>query len=580
MSRLLLQNYYAKVDQLIQYGGSKKETSIRTAFQTLLDDYCKLYKLALVPELDYRTPKGTLVFPDGTVKDELRLDHGYWESKDEADDLNLEIQKKFDKGYPRENILFEDSNNIILVRGQRTFDAIEIRNPDALHNLLHDFLSYERPEVRSFREAVEAFKADVPDVLQTLRAAVVAAENTNAAYQKARQGFLDLCRQAINPDITPDDVREMLLQHILTEEIFLNIFSESQFHRENNIASELARITDTFFRGETKKLYSSATQRYYGHIKAQAAAIANHHEKQLFLKVIYENFYKAYNPKAADRLGVVYTPGEVVRFMIESTDHLLHKHFGRLLQDKNVEILDPATGTGTFVTELIDYLPRTHLEHKYRHEIHANEVSILPYYIANLNIEATYQQKMGTYAPFDNLVFVDTLDNMAFGYAGQQKGLFGGLSAENLERIKRQNERKISVIIGNPPYNANQMNENDNNKNREYPEIDKRIKQTYIAESTAQKTKVYDMYARFFRWASDRLGDEGIIAFITNRSFIDSRTFDGFRATWQTEFDYIYIVDTRSDVRANPKISGTKNNIFGIQTGVAIAFLVRIKPKK
>jgi predicted helicase len=157
---------------------------------------------------------------------------------------------------------------------------------------------------------------------------------------------------------------------------------------------------------------------------------------------------------------------------------------------------------------------------------------------------------------------------------GKQGNLFG-VSAENAARIIKQNERKISVIIGNPPYNANQQNENDNNKNREYVSIDKRIKETFIKNSTAQKTKMYDMYSRFFRWAMDRLNDNGIIAFITNRSFIESRTFDGFRKTIQTDFDFAYIVDTKSDVRANPKIAGTTHNVFGIQAGVAILFLVK-----
>jgi len=182
---------------------------------------------------------------------------------------------------------------------------------------------------------------------------------------------------------------------------------------------------------------------------------------------------------------------------------------------------------------------------------------------------------MGYYEEFENLCFVDTLDNTdAISFTGQQHSLFG-LTSENSERIKRQNSKKISVIIGNPPYNANQANENDNNKNREYPTIDKRIKDTYIKYSTAQKTKVYDMYARFYRWASDRLDKNGVLSFITNRSFIDSRTFDGFRKTIQDEFSECYIVDTKSDVRANPEIAGTTHNVFGIQTGVAIMFLVK-----
>lgn len=176
-----------------------------------------------------------------------------------------------------------------------------------------------------------------------------------------------------------------------------------------------------------------------------------------------------------------------------------------------------------------------------------------------------------------NLCFVDTLDNTYAlrKYRGHMDDLFGALSDDNVRRIRRQNSRKISVIIGNPPYNANQPNENENNKNREYPEIDKRIKETYIAASTAQKTKLYDMYARFFRWASDRLDENGILALITNRSLIETRTFDGFRKVAAEEFNEIRIVDLGGDVRANPKLSGTKHNVFGIQTGVAISFMVK-----
>ncbi len=307
--------------------------------------------------------------------------------------------------------------------------------------------------------------------------------------------------------------------------------------------------------------------------------MATHDEKQNFLKVIYEGFYKVYNPKAADRLGVVYTPNEIVRFMIESADWLCQHHFGRSLIDKDVEILDPATGTGTFVCELLEHFrgQPAKLKQKYREELHANEVAILPYYVANLNIEATYAAITGEYEEFPNLCFVDTLDNVGLHTAafGTQGTLFGSVTEENVARIRRQNARRISVILGNPPYNANQLNENENNKNREYPDIDLRIKKTYIAESTAQKTKLYDMYSRFFRWASDRLDANGILAFITNRSFIDSRTFDGFRKVVANEFSEIRIVDLGGDVRSNPKLSGTKHNVFGIQTGVAITFLVR-----
>ena len=275
----------------------------------------------------------------------------------------------------------------------------------------------------------------------------------------------------------------------------------------------------------------------------------------------------------------------MVDFIIRGTDHLLQKHFGRSLSDDNVQILDPATGTGTFITNLINYLPADRLEYKYLNEIHANEVAILPYYIANLNIEYTYKERTGSYKEFPNLCFVDTLDNMDWQQAGatggavERQGAFnlGALSTENWMRVQEQNEKPISVIIGNPPYNANQQNENDNNKNREYLAIDRRIRETYIAASTAQKTKQYDMYKRFIRWASDRLADDGIIAFITNRSYLEARQDDGFRKVVGEEFTDLYILDLGSDVRRNPKISGTTHNVFGIQTGVAIGFFVREK---
>jgi predicted helicase len=265
--------------------------------------------------------------------------------------------------------------------------------------------------------------------------------------------------------------------------------------------------------------------------------------------------------------------------MVYGADHLVYKHFNRLLGDKDVEILDPATGTGTFITEIIELLPKNILPYKYENEIHCNEVAILPYYIANLNIEYTYSQKMNQYSEFKNICFVDTLDNLGFALKEKQSH-FISISAENLERIKQQNKRKISVIIGNPPYNANQLNENENNKNRPYPQIDKRIKETYIKNSTAQKTKLYDMYSRFIRWSSDRLAPSGVLAFITNRSFINARTYDGFRKVVANEFSHIYVIDLGGDVRANPTLSGPKHNVFAIKTGVAITFFIKNESEK
>jgi predicted helicase len=582
MSLQLIQQYHRKLEQLVQYGGNRNETSIRSAFQGLLEQYASSKNLVLVTELEYQTSKGTTVRPDGTLKNAVRQDLGYWESKDEKDDLDDEITKKFAKGYPKSNILFEDSQTVALIQNGKEIARAEVSDYQAFNTLLNQFVSYEPKAVRDFRDAVSQFQEDLPDLLDELREVIELEAAKNAAFTEKRDRLLSIAQKAINPHLVAADIREMIIQHILTEEIFINVFNDSQFHRENNIAHELDTVTQTFFKGALKRNTLNKIDPYYAVIRGTAADITDHHEKQKFLKVIYENFYKAYSPASADRLGIVYTPNEIVRFMIEATDHLTEKHFGKLLQDKDVNILDPATGTGTFVTELIEYLPKSKLKYKYQHEIFCNEVALLPYYTANLNIEYTYQQKMGEYQEFTNIAFVDTLDNLNYVGSTGQFGMFE-MTAENLERIKRQNEKKISVIIGNPPYNANQLNENENNKNREYEEVDDRIKKTYINESKAQKTKVYDMYARFLRWATDRLGDNGVVAFVSNNSFIDSKTFDGFRKCVANDFSEIYIIDMKGNARTSGERRKQEGgNIFldQIRVGIAIYFLIRKSNEK
>jgi len=577
--------YYARRQELVEFGGSDNELNIRPAFQNCLDAYCREHKerLVLIPELK---TAGNVV-PDGTVKDTLRMARGYWEAKDSHDDLETEIRRKFDRGYPRDNILFEDSDTAVLVQNGDVALRVDMSRPGELHRLIRRFLDYELPNIEEFRQAQAQFKADLPAVLENLRQSVAAAEEGNDEYRAKASEFVVLCRRSIGPDVSEADVREMLLQHILTKDIFLRVFAEDQFHKENNVAGQLDELEGTFFTGNVRREAIDRLRTYYGAIGRAADEIADYAEKQQFLKAIYEDFYQAYNPAAADRLGVVYTPNEVVDFIIRGTDWLLQKHFGKTLADDNVQILDPATGTGTFITNLINYLPVERLEYKYRNEIHANEVAILPYYIANLNIEYTYRERMGEYLEFPNLCFVDTLDNMdwqgagASGAAVQRQGAFnlGALSEENWIRVQEQNEKPISVIIGNPPYNDSATLWGDGGANRGYSDIDQRIRETYIQKGTAQKTHQYDMYKRFIRWASDRLDDDGIIGFVTNRAYLDTRQDDGFRKVATEEFTDIYVLDLGSDVRRNPKISGTTHNVFGIQTGVAIGFFVREKAR-
>ena len=585
MSQLLINDYLKQLDLIKKTSGSHRETIVREAFKDLLKAWGKQQNLVFLAEYPLKTATKSNIMVDGALLHELRMPLGYWEAKDDSDDLEEEISKKIKKGYPQDNIIFSDDVTAVLWQNRNEVLRCDMTNTHALATLLKLFFSFERPEIAGFRAAVEQFKADLPAVLKALREIIEREHNTKVSFRQAEQKFLERAQEVINPSLTDADVREMLIQHILTEEIFAKVFDDSDFHQKNNVARELYALEAEFFTGNLKKKTLKGLEPYYAAIRAAAAQISSHGEKQTFLKVIYENFYKVYNTKAADRLGVVYTPNEIVRFMIDGADWLTEKHFGKNLIDNGVEILDPATGTGTFICELLEHFrgQPAKLKHKYLNELYANEVAILPYYVANLNIEATYAAITGDYEEFPNLCFVDTLDNVGLHTAarGTSGHLFGSVSEENVVRIKRQNSKRISVVIGNPPYNANQVNENDKNKNRAYPDIDARIKQTYIAESTAQKTKLYDMYARFFRWASDRLSENSVLAFVTNRSFIDSRTFDGFRKTVAQEFNDIYVVDLGGDIRALSGLDGIflneKHTIFGkaAAVGIAIAFFVK-----
>src|SRR3990172_1541379 len=582
MSQVLIQQYLNNLRDLRKVSGTTRESVVREAFKDLLKGWARSQDLVFVPEYEIETPAKDRRYVDGALVHALRVPFGYWEAKDEKDDLDAEIATKLRRGYPQDNIIFEDSTQAVLVQERQEVYRCPVDNVNALEKLLELFFQYERAEITEFRKAVEQFKADLPMVLEALRSMIEQAHKREPEFRKAAEEFLKHAQEAINPSLTEADVREMLIQHILTEDVFAAVFPGTPFHQDNNVARELYKLEATFFKGDTKYQTLKGMAPYYAAIRAAAAQISTHHEKQTFLKVIYENFYKVYNPKAADRLGVIYTPNEIVRFMIESADYLCEKHFGRNLIDKDVEILDPAAGTGTFNCELLEHFrgQPAKLKHKYLEELHANDVAILPYYVANLNIEATYAAIAGEYLEFPNLCFVDTLDNVAaLGiYAGHQHDMFGALSDINIERIRRQNKKKISVIIGNPPYNANQANENENNKNREYPEIDKRIKNTYINASTAQKTKLYDMYARFFRWASDRLDANGVLAFVSNSSFIDSRTYDGFRKIITEDFNEIWIVDLKGNARTTGERRRKEGgNVFDdqIRVGIAVYFCVK-----
>ena len=350
-----IDRYHRELAELIKFGGADNEENIRPAFQNCLAAYCAEHseRLVLVPEL--RSDSSNK--PDGTIRDSLRMTRGLWEAKDTHDDLDREIQNKLSQGYSSDNILFEDSRTGVLFQDQQEAMRTDMTDPAALDDLIRKFLDYELPEIQEFREARQQFKTDLPAVLERLRETVVEAEFGNPGYQEAAKIFLELCHQSISPDVSNDNVREMLIQHILTKDIFLRVFGEDQFHRENNVARQLDALEHTFFTHDVRRQAIDRLRSYYGAIGRAADDIAGYGEKQQFIKGVYEDFYQAYNPGAADRLGVVYTPNEVVDFIIRGTDSLLQKYFGKTLADDNVNILDPATGTGTFITNLLTHLP-------------------------------------------------------------------------------------------------------------------------------------------------------------------------------------------------------------------------------
>ena len=302
-------------------------------------------------------------------------------------------------------------------------------------------------------------------------------------------------------------------------------------------------------------------------------------ERQLFLKKIYQDFYNSYHKGVADRLGIIYTPNEMVKFIVQSTNSILKKHFNKELKDKHVHILDPATGTGTFITELIEYIynqsDKETLQYKYMNEIHANEISVLPYYVANLSIEYTYEKLTENNKHFPNLVLMDSLQNS--GILKGQQSFEGFTFSENQERVKKQNAKDIQIILGNPPYNQHQKRFDDNNPNKKYPELKNRITETYGYIKSKKEKLLQDKYIYFLRWATDRIQDQGIISFVVNRSFLDADSGKGVRHCLEKEFDHIYILDLGGDIRTGDP---PDSNVFDIQVGVAIIFLVKEGTKK
>ena len=564
--RKAIENYYAVLDELAQQQVSH-EQGLRPAMQNLLAAVGKKVGWTLVPE--QRLPNGRV--PDATLRDTYHLPRGYWEAKDTADDLNEEIKKKIAAGYPLSNTIFEDTHRAVLYQdGQRRLEA-ELRRKEQLADLLHAFATYAEPDIEQFEQAVTEFKARIPELAQGVLAIIARERKGNKKFVAAFTGFHELCRQALDPRITEAQIDEMLVQHLLTERLFRTVFDNNDFTQRNAIAAEIEKVIGALTsRSFSRAEFLKSLDRFYVAIEDAARGLEDFSEKQHFLNTVYERFFQGFSVRQADTMGIVYTPQEIVDFMCASVDEVLQQEFGKSLSTPGVKILDPCTGTGNFIVNILRRLNRRDLPRKYAEDIFCNEIMLLPYYIASLNIEHEYFQLTGEYAPFHGICLVDTLDMSSH----QMQLMF---NEENAERVMRENGADITVIIGNPPYNMGQQNENDNNKNRPYPVTDKRINETYARDSKATlNNKLYDAYVRFFRWAIDRLqGRDGIVCYVSNNSFADQIAFDGMRKHLLQDFTKIYHLDLHGNVRKNPKLSGTTHNVFGIQVGVGITIAVR-----
>ncbi|MFL6333130.1 MAG: type ISP restriction/modification enzyme [Pyrinomonadaceae bacterium] len=569
-----IKSYYEALGQFKALDVSH-ETAVRDAFQDLLKECGRQFGWTLVPEWPLKRAGQMPLRADGALVDQFRLRHGLWEAKDGADDLRREAKKKLELGYPADNILFQSPERALLYQNGREVLDADLRDTEALVRALSQFCEYQPPAYEQWEQAVEDFQTKIPEFGRALKELIEKERRGNKKFRAAFDGFYELCRQSVNPNLSEPAVEEMLIQHLLTERIFRTVFNNPDFRSRNVIAREIERVIDaltsqSFSRDE----FLSRFDYFYHAVEETARTIKEFSEKQEFLNTVYERFFRGFSVQVADTHGIVYTPPSVVTFMVRSVERLLGERFGKSLGSRGVHILDPFVGTGNFVVHCMQEMKRTQLEQKYAEELHCNEVMLLPYYVASMNIEHEFYEMTGKYEPFGGICLVDT-----FELAEDRQMSF--FSTENTERVERQKRSPITVVIGNPPYNAWQLNENDNNKNRKYKVLDKRVAETYAKDSKAtNKNSLSDPYVKAIRWASDRIGEEGIVAFVTNNSFIENLAFDGVRKNLEEDFDEVYVLDLGGNVRKNPKLSGTTHNVFGIQVGVSVNIFVRRRDEK
>ena len=570
-----IRNYYAELKEYERLG-EQNEGTVRAAFQGLLQHYCHQSNLTLLCEKTHYTPEKRRITPDGEVVDTFNLPYGYWEAKDTQDDLYTEASKKFAAGYPSKNIVIQSPTHALLYQhGQLQLD-LDITEPRNLVRVLQGFFAYQEENIAAWHTAVAEFREKVPQLGEELAMLIETERQNNPHFQEAFASFHKQCQASINPNLSIAAVEEMLIQHLLTERIFRTVFDNPDFTRRNIIAREIETVIDVLTeRTLNRSEFLRLLEPFYTAIEKTAATITDFSEKQEFLNTVYEQFFQGFSIKVADTHGIVYTPQPIVDFMVKSVEHILQTEFNRSLSDTGVNIIDPFVGTGNFIVRIMQELDPISLERKYTAdppELQCNEVMLLPYYIANLNIEHEFYTATNRYVPYEGLCLVDTFE------VAEDRGQLQLFTPDNTARVEKQKESEMFVVIGNPPYNVGQVNENDNNKNRKYETMDKRIVETYSQDSKAtNKNALSDPYVKAIRWALDRIDEAGVVAFVTNNSFIEGLAFDGMRKHLAADCDAIYILDLGGNARKGLKVSNA--NVFGIRVGVSINLFVKKKQK-
>ena len=400
--------------------------------------------------------------------------------------------------------------------------------------------------------------------------------------RQAFDNFLKGLQKNINPSISEGQAVEMLAQHIITKPIFEALFEGYSFTETNAVSIAMQTMLNAL-QEKTLAEESDKLQKFYDSVKRNISDLDNAEAKQQIIIRIYDNFFKTAFPRMVERLGIVYTPVEVVDFIIHSVNDVLKQEFGRSISDENIHVLDPFTGTGTFISRLLQsgLIQQKDLERKYHHELHANEIVLLAYYIAAVNIENAFHDQIGQnkdYEAFEGIVLTDTFQ---LGETDDSQKLFSEMFPQNSERVQRQKKAPVRVIIGNPPYSVGQKSANDNASNQEYEKLDKRIAETYVAESITTMNKAnYDAYIKAFRWSTDRLDKKngGIIGFVSNGAWLDGNTTSGFRKVIEKEFSSIWVFNLRGNARTQGELRQKEaGNVFGggSRTPIAITLLVK-----